>query len=128
MKINLDNATFQPGTTRWPWPTFHHDNARTGCNTTTTPTMVSASVIGKSGQQRRWRAWCKLSNIDTLDWVAPELLGWPTDPARTGFIRCTLPGTLWRMMRSMNVVFRDYELPVGAGVQVQMNIPQERLL
>ena len=47
-KMDLYSATFQPGTTRWPWPTFHHDNARTGCNNTTTPSLVSASVIGRA--------------------------------------------------------------------------------
>ncbi|MDO8588080.1 MAG: carboxypeptidase-like regulatory domain-containing protein [Armatimonadota bacterium] len=46
-KINLYNATFQPGSARWPWPTFLYNSARTSCNNTTTYSPASVSIIGK---------------------------------------------------------------------------------
>ena len=47
-KIDLYQTTaFDPGSARWPWPTFHHDNARTGCSTTPSSTPVSTSIIGQ---------------------------------------------------------------------------------
>ena len=48
-KINLyslqQGETFTPGSARWPWPTFHRDNARTG-STTALASPVSASIMG----------------------------------------------------------------------------------
>jgi len=43
------SETFVPNSARWPWPTFHRDNARTGCQTTDTNPAppVSASIAGK---------------------------------------------------------------------------------
>ncbi|MCE5197368.1 right-handed parallel beta-helix repeat-containing protein [bacterium] len=52
-KTNLyslpSGQTFVPNSARWPWPTFHRDNARTGCQTTDTNPAppVSASIYGK---------------------------------------------------------------------------------
>jgi hypothetical protein len=40
-------GTFVPGSARWPWPTFHHDAARTGCSVAPSTTMVSSSIIGR---------------------------------------------------------------------------------
>src|SRR5690606_35818907 len=45
-KIDLYESTFVPNTGRWPWPTFHRDNARTGC-TTAPAQLVSASIVGR---------------------------------------------------------------------------------
>ncbi len=49
-KIDLyslqQGETFVPSSTRWPWPTFHRDNARTGC-TTASASPVSASIMGR---------------------------------------------------------------------------------
>lgn len=52
-KIDLytlgQGESFLPNSSRWPWPTFHRDNARTGCQTTDTDPApsVSASIAGK---------------------------------------------------------------------------------
>jgi hypothetical protein len=47
-KINLYQTTaFEPGSSRWPWPTFHHNKARTGCTTAPSTTMVSSSIVGR---------------------------------------------------------------------------------
>ena len=46
-KIDLYSTTFLPNTSRWPWPTFHRDVARTGCYTDPSTTMVSASIVGQ---------------------------------------------------------------------------------
>lgn len=49
---NIDLYTLEQGQSfisngsRWPWPTFHRDNARTGC-TTSSSSPVSASISGK---------------------------------------------------------------------------------
>jgi len=37
--------SFVPNSARWPWPTFHRDNARTGCNTAPA-NPVCASIMG----------------------------------------------------------------------------------
>jgi hypothetical protein len=48
-KIDLYDAAYQPGSARWPWPTFHYDTARTGCrDSRPAQGPLSASVIGKA--------------------------------------------------------------------------------
>jgi len=46
-KIGLYNASFQPGSPRWPWPTFLYNAARTSCNDNTTYPAASVSIIGR---------------------------------------------------------------------------------
>lgn len=44
-KFDLYSVAFIANSDRWPWPTFHRDNARTGC--ATAPSVpVSASIYG----------------------------------------------------------------------------------
>jgi len=50
-KIDLFSTALDPyapgNGARWPWPTFHHDRARTGCSTIPSTTMRSASIVGR---------------------------------------------------------------------------------
>lgn len=53
-KIHFDgtggnaNITYDSSNwTRWPWRTFHYDNARTGSTTAISSTKVSASIVGR---------------------------------------------------------------------------------
>ena len=45
----LQQGQFEPNSERWPWPTFHRDNARTGCQTTddNPAPPISVSIAGK---------------------------------------------------------------------------------
>lgn len=45
-KFGLYSGTFVANSDRWPWPTFHRDNARTGC-ATGMAAPVSASIYGE---------------------------------------------------------------------------------
>jgi hypothetical protein len=78
-KIDLYNATFQAGSARWPWSTFHRDAARTGCVTSPSTTYVSASVIGRVTSQSTGLpipgASVKVEWYDGTNWVIPEVYG-----------------------------------------------------
>jgi hypothetical protein len=47
-RIHFGDIEYDPDNWNlWQWRTFHYDAARTGCNTSSSATKVSASVIGK---------------------------------------------------------------------------------
>ena len=78
-KIDLYSTTFQPNTSRWPWPTFHRDAARTGCYTNPSTTMVSASIVGQVTSQSSGMpihgASVKVEWYDGSAWVIPAVYG-----------------------------------------------------
>jgi len=78
-KIDLYPTTeFEPNTPRWPWPTFHRDNARTGCATSPSSTKTCASIIGRVTQNGVHVQGASVQ-VECLNGGTPQVYGRPTE-------------------------------------------------
>jgi hypothetical protein len=93
-------GSFSPGSPRWPWPTFHHDAARTGCSVPPSGQPRSASIIGRVvnvNDNRGVNGTVELGYFQDENWVTetrfhlrdyprfhdPQMIEFEANPVRT---------------------------------------------